>query len=308
MSSRISLVILFTALLSAGAGCTPSWSLPERTTAEERGVNAEAIQLSSGNHVVVRGTVLGFGGTLAEDVGSTTGRRDVTIESFTPGQSADLSWSVRVRRETPASADARAEYQATVSGISDGAPEPPVRTFEDVDVVGSLATTSLQDATALFLPAYWPEGDAGVVPNNGLLWISTDVYDALVDTRESTLSLGLFDDVLKPLQLADNVTNALSRLRGQAEETSRYKDIYKLEAQPEFGSTRVRVNGEPLVVRTIQASNWFGTYVILANRNNPLVLKVTLNPLSFGALSLLAPTHVLDAFLGYEIVDIQTGT
>jgi len=294
----------FLTLVFAGAGCTAP-SLPLQTTPEERAINAEALDVTSGSRLIVRGTVLGFGGSVAEDLGSDVGRRAVTIKSYTPGSSADLLWSLHVRRETAESIEARNQYNATVRGISDEAPTPPQREYENTDVTGSLATASLNNAESIYLPAYWREGDQGVVEGSSLLWLSTKQYNELIESRESSLSIGLFDDVLKPLELADNVTNALDRLRGQAEEASRYKDIYKLEAQPEFGSARITVNGERKQLRTIQANNWFGTFSILANRDNPLVLKVTLNPLSFGTLSLISPTKILDAFLGYEVVEVN---
>lgn len=290
-------------LLTLGVGCTaPSW--PKSSTPEERAINAEALRLTSGSKLIVRGTVLGLGGSVAEDLGSDVGRRTVTIDAYRPSQSVDLSWTLHLRRETEASRSAREIYDAEVKGISDNPPPAPKRAFEEVDLSGAMASTSLQDATTIALPAYWVEGDAGIVEDSSLLWLSLKQYDELIDARTSTLSIGLFDDVTHSLELADDVTNALSRLRGQAEEASRYKDIYKLEAMPEFGSTRLVVNGEKKEVRTIQASNWFGTYTILANRDNPLIVKVTLNPLSFGALSLLSPTKILDAFLGYEIVEV----
>lgn len=253
----------------------------------------------------MRGTVLGFGGGVSEDLGSDVGRRTVTIESYTPGASADLSWTLRVRRETEASAQARETYSEEVQGISDDALEPPQRTYEEVDVTGSLATTALADAGTIYLPAYWSEGNRGVVSDNSLLWLSREKYDELVETRVSSLSVGLFDNVLRPLEIADNISNALNRLKGEAEEVSRYKDLYKLEASPEFGSARVMVNGERQQVRTIQASNWFGAYSILANRDNPLILKVTLNPLSLGAISIVSPLGILESFLGYEVVEIK---
>lgn len=295
--------IVLGAILLVGAGCqAPEW--PRQTSAEERAANAEALDLSSGSELVIRGTVLGFGGGVSEDLGSDVGRRTVTVESYTPSSSADLSWTLRVRRETEASQQAREEYNDAVQGITDDAPEPPQREYEEVDVTGSLATSSLIDAETIYLPAYWGEGDRGIIADNSILWLSAEKYDELVETRESSLSVGLFDDVLRPLELADNVTNALNRLRGQAEEVSRYKDLYKLEAKPEFGSARVTVNGERQQVKTIQASNWFGTYTILANRDNPLVLKIVLNPLSLGAVSIFSPLGILESFLGYEVVEV----
>lgn len=298
------LSLLFLSLVLVGAGCTvPQFA--GQATPEERAENAEALQIKSGSELVVRGTVLGFGGSISEDLGSDIGRRDITIDSYTPGESVDLDWTLRVRRETEASQTAREQYNEDVEGIQDDAPEPPQREYEEVDVTGSLASNALDDAEVVFLPAYWQEGDQGSLDGNSILWLSTKQYEELTEDRESTLSIGLFEDVLKPLELADNVSNALNRLKGEAEEASRYKDIYKLTAQPEFSSTRVTVDGERQQVRTIQATNWFGTYTILANPENPLILKVTLNPLSFGTLSLLSPTKVLDAFLGYEVVEVN---
>ena len=300
--SKLALGLLTLTLI--GAGCQVP-QLPRQTSAEERGANAEALNLSSGSELVIRGTVLGFGGGISEDLGSNVGRRMVTVEAYAPGSSADLSWTLRVRRETETSIQAREQYNEEVQGISDDAPEPPQREYEEVDVMGSLATNSLEVAKTIYLPAYWGEGDRGVIEDNSILWLSREKYDELVETRVSSLSVGLFDNVLRPLELADNISNALNRLKGEAEEVSRYKDLYKLEASPEFGSAGVTVSGERKEVRTIQASNWFGAYSILANRDNPLILKVTLNPLSLGAISIISPLGILESFLGYEVVEIK---
>lgn len=301
---RKSILILLAAIVLTGAGCDMS-RLPGQVSPEERAENASALNLKVGSSLVMRGTVLGFGGAVSEELGADVGRRTITLESYSAGQSADLSWTLRVRRETAASQKAREEYNDAVDGISDEAPAAPQRVYEEVDVAGSLATNSLDGAKTIFLPAYWVEGDSGVIEDNTILWLSTAQYDELISARESSLSIGLFDGALHALELADNVSNALNRLQGEAEQASRYKDIYKLEAQPEFGKARVVVDGKSKWARTIQATNWFGTYTVLANRDNPLILKVTLNPLSFGTLSLVSPTKILDAFLGYEIVEVN---
>jgi hypothetical protein len=298
---RKSIIILSAVFILAGVGC----NLPGQVSPEERAENAEALDLRGGSSFVLRGTLMGFGGAVSEEIGSDVGRRTIVVESYSAGQSADLSYTLRVRRETEASKLARENYNASLDGIADTAPPVPQREYEEVDIAGSLATNSLDNATSIFLPAYWSEGDSGIVDDNSLLWLSTAQYDELVSVRESSLSIGLFDGALRALELADNVSNAINRLQGEAEQASRYKDIYKLEAQPEFGKARMVVGGKAQWVRTIQATNWFGTYTILANRDNPLILKVTLNPLSFGTLSLISPTKILDAFLGYEIVEVN---
>ena len=66
------------------------------------------------------------------------------------------------------------------------------------------------------------------------------------------------------------------------------------------------IDGAAVEVRTIEAHNWFGRYTILDDPENPLVLKVTFNPLSSGALDVFSPTGLLKTVMGYQVVEIST--
>jgi len=294
--------ILF-ALVLVGAGCAaPKFN--QKVSGDELQSNAEELSIDAGSEIVIRGTLLGFGGKISEEFGTDKGRRVVTVKSYTPGGAVELDWKVKTRVETGESIEARETYLEENASIQEDAPDPPAPEYVDIDLAGSIATISLADAQTVYLPAYWPEGDIGAVKDNSLIWLSKKQYEELINERTSTLKLEVFENTLGVLELADKFRDAVDRLKREQERTSRIKDVYKLTAQPEWGTARIDVNGETKQVRTIQASNWFGNYVILANADNPLILKVTLNPFSFGALGLISPANVLDAFLGYEVVEI----
>jgi len=103
--------------------------------------------------------------------------------------------------------------------------------------------------------------------------------------------------------MTDSVQNAINTLQQKATDASKSQDIYKLTAVNDYQTYSLTVDGAEKTVQTIEASNWFGSYVILANENNPLIIKATLNPFALGSLDLSSP---LSSFLGYEVTEIKT--
>ncbi|MFA6131623.1 MAG: hypothetical protein WC702_00950 [Patescibacteria group bacterium] len=293
--------LLFTAglaLLLVGAGCS---SPP--TTALEAQAASEAVALSAGSSLIIKQTVFGLGGVFAETVaGNNLAEYQVSIYSFSPADLVAFTWTSTSEQETEASLTARMTYEATNHPIGDSSTAPtPV--YETVTKTGSFDSTALNNAVNVLLPAYWAEGEQSF-EDNSIIWLSKQQYDGLVNTKTATLSLGLFDEKISSLlEMSDKVQGALNALQQKAETASQSEDIYKLTAKDSWQTYSLTIDGKEQTVQTIEASNWFGSYVILANPENPLILKATLNPFALGSFDLSSP---LSSFLGYEVTEIKT--
>ncbi len=305
---------LFLVLVLIGAGCTsvPVSSLtPEQATAE--------LGIAQGSQIVVRPTVLGIGGKIAKWLGGETGERVVTVDEWTPGVRAAISWSITTQVETAESLATRKAYDETYdkSPVGVEIPKPPKPTYQDEVEEGTIKTDSLESATTLWLPEQWPHGDGGTVQTT-LLWLSRSQYDELVGTRQMTLSLDLFDEFLTQIQETTSrfrdVVNRLSAILpfGKQKEASEdvgaaddEESVLTMKASPSWGMYVLKVNGVRTTVRTIEAKNKFGSLSILANRDNPLVLEVRLTPLAQGRLDVLSGGGLAKGFGGYEVVEVE---
>lgn len=286
---------LFIILL--GAGCTSTITETEAKDA------AEAVDLSQGSKITLRQTVFGLGGVFAETMaGDNLAEYQVSINSFAPADSVSFAWSSEAQQETAASIAAREAYDAATHPVGDTSTAPtPV--YETINKTGNFSSSALDNAINVLLPAYWSEGEQSF-EDNSIVWLSKEQYDNLVNTKIATLSLGLFDEKISSLlEISDKVQGALNALQQKAAAASQSEDIYKLTAADDWKTYSLTVDGAEKTVRTIEASNWFGSYVILANADNPLILKATLNPFALGSFDLSSP---LSSFLGYEVTEITT--
>jgi hypothetical protein len=293
------IIFSFLLLLLVGLGCLSTQSVSDEAVQS----TTAALLLQPNSMITLKQTVFGLGGVFAETVsGDDLAEYQMTIVSFNPGVSAVFSWTNTAKQETAASAAARQAYEATDHPIGDTAKEPdPV--YETIIKAGTYTTSGLAEATSVLLPAYWVEGEQNIT-DNSLVWLSKKQYQDLINTKTTTLSLGLFDEKISSLLgITDTVQNALNLLQQKAAEAAKSQDVYKLTAANDWQTYSLIINGEEKTVRTISASNWFGSYVILANENNPIILKATLNPFAVGSLDLASP---LSSFLGYEITMVVT--
>ena len=194
--------------------------------------------------------------------------------------------------------------------------------FETIEHGGEFRVTGLGDAREIVLPDLFEavESDS----DTSGLWLSREQYDELVSTRTTTFSLGLFDQSLADAQavtskvggymdqlsgLVDTISQTVqegeipdSLLPGEAVDDE--EPVNRIESRSDWGSYDLVVNGERMRVRTIEASNAFGSFTFLANSDNPLVLEVVLTPLSQGASS-LSVSGLAEGFGGYEVFEIQ---
>lgn len=272
---------------------------------------AKAIQFLPGDTFEVRQTVFGFGAFLPDLLGSKDGVRMVTITRFAPANFANFSWSVTTEKETKASLDARAAYERDLEqnprGIGEKVAVPPVPQMERVTASGTVMDVSLKTPHSAYLPAYWSPGLNSLMNEKSGIWLSEDAFMELVRTRHTILNLGVFD--AEANQAAKNVADlktTLDRLRKQANEDSKFQDLTLLEAEPDFIEYPLEVNGRTVMVSAIKAKNWFGEVIILNSAQNPMILKVTMNPLASSASDAIGGNiSLLDKMYGYEISNIQ---
>ena len=272
---------------------------------------AKAIQFLPGDTFEVRQTVFGFGAFLPDLLGTKDGVRIVTITRFAPANFANFSWTVTTEKETKASLDARAAYERDLEqnprGIGEKVAVPPVPQMERVTASGTVMDVSLKTPHSAYLPAYWSPGLNNLMNEKSGIWLSEDAFMELVRTRHTILNLGVFD--AEANQAAKNVVDlktTLDRLRKQANEDSKFQDLTLLEAEPDFIEYPLEVNGRTVMVSAIKAKNWFGEVIILNSPQNPMILKVTMNPLAASASDAIGGNvALLDKLYGYEISNIR---
>ncbi|MEK7459390.1 MAG: hypothetical protein AAB663_03220, partial [Patescibacteria group bacterium] len=103
----------------------------------------------------------------------------------------------------------------------------------------------------------------------------------------------------------DTVNAALARLQCNVatDDAASNMDITKLTADPDWGDYTLTLNGTQSVVKTVTASSLFADYTILANAENPLILKVGVKPLSLG-LGMLSTLSAINSLAGYHVTAI----
>lgn len=304
-------------LVVVGAGCVSS---PVSNLTPEQA--SASLTLAVGSEIQLRPTVFGIGGRIVEWISGEAEDRVITIEEWVPGERVGLSWSVTKLIETVESQAAREAYetQYAQSPVGVEIPEAPEPAYEEQIVSGSIASDSMNDADTLFLPSQWPEGDGGVV-SESLIWLSKATYDELVNTRSTSLSLGLFDESLMRVEEAtsqlksfiDKASDLIAPFIGGGEgETSDEEAVLEdeltmVKAESDWGEYTLYVDGVRTSVRVVNASNAFASYAILANPENPLMLEIQLTPLSRGQLDLLSASGLVEGFGGYEVTQINLG-
>lgn len=266
---------------------------------------AKRISFTPGDTFELRQTMVGFGSALPELLGQRDGVKAVTVKRFAPMNVAELEWSMEAKRETEASRTEREAYERA-RDAGEAATLPAVR-FETKPSSGSLKAIGLRSPHTTSLPASWPEGESSLREEQSGLWLSDDAYQELSRTGLTTLNLGVFDEETNRLaQGLQDVNKALSALRARASEDGKNHDLTLMKADAERVTVPLDINGVEVKVTAIRAKNWFGEITVLDNRQNPLILKLTINPLSAGLAETLGGSlSSLDQLLGYEIKKLR---
>ncbi len=296
--------VVLVGLVFLGVGCSVQ---PIPKSADEIKTATDILLLKPNASVSLKQTVLGLDGSIVSLLGGQIADRHITLLEWKAGDRVALSWTMDTKAETQSSIDARNVYDAKYkdSPIGTDIPPKPDQEFETKIHSGSLSSTSLAAASSIFLPALWLDGDTGEKGDNTLIWISTNQYDELISKRKTVLNLGLFDDsIAGALGLSDSVHNFINSLKQDAATVKDRDELLSVTADQDFGTFSLTVNGKQETVRTIEARNWFGRYTILANRDNPLILEVSLSPASKGSWNIFSKQNFLDAFAGYKVAEI----
>lgn len=266
-----------------------------------------SLRLETGMVLTLAPTVLGL--DLSALRSDEVGLKKLTITSA-ESDILGFRWIETVREETAASRRRREEFERKppVAGVGEPTPQPPEPEFNLRQRQGRITASGVAESRKMTLPALWAEGDHQV-ESNSLIWMSRSAFRELRSTRETEWSLGLLESpLIQPaaavLDLRRGLEALRKRLQGSPDER---RDLGRIRAEEDFSSFRLTVDGRRAEVRTIVARNWFAQYVVLDRDDNPLILEVTLNPISGGALDVFSPLMALKSLLGYRVVAIETG-
>lgn len=271
------LAIFAAALIVAGAGCDLSARVGVRNpfvnlpAPEDRSAEVTAgLKRAAGLELAIRPSYLGVTGAVEELIGSG--------EPFAARVSA-------------------AERDALALGWSRG------------ETKGTIASSGFDASRSLYLPAFWKEGERRA-DGNGVLWLSPAAWQELSEKGATDIRIGLgdgaFDAASKALQAFNAIAGRLSASASAAAPVP--GSPFAAALKGESSVFPLRVDGKLERVRVVTARSWFAEFTILKNPENPLVLKVSVNPLAMEALRAFAPEGVDVQAVGYEITSVTSST
>ncbi len=226
-------------------------------------------------------------------------RREVEILAA-EGRNLRLKWTGRVRVETPESSKRREEWVRAVSNApAKATPIPPVP--PDYEVHEISGTLFFPDATAAtyLLPGLWPEGSA-VLAGAAALAIPKTALAELKKGGEARVPF-----LLSGKSLREPASLLLKRAADLAAEAhGEGRDFWR----PTGPSRRyaLLLDGRPVELPSVTAANWFGSFDVLDDEENPLVLSVLPSPAPSRVLDLFAPARVLKTLLGFRLVAVTS--
>ncbi|GEM_PF-2557785 len=164
---------------------------------------------------------------------------------------------------------------------------------------GDVAARGLTGGAGIAPPLFWPDGDFETA--GGLLWLPRPLFDALSADGTAPLIVELLSDDTAARTFAAR----LDGLQGDAEDGGRGLELQLLAADERYSCW---VNGERLLLPALRArdSLSLAEYWILADRDNPLVLKMSFIPplADEGEEPALQP-GLIESGAGYAIVEIN---
>lgn len=277
----------------AAAACGRKQEAAVSPTPLPAAASSEVLRLRAG---LVLSLVPNLPGVPADDVPEAS-RLDVEILSA-DGRQLRLRWTGTVRVETPDSSRRREDWVRATSNAPAGAtPLPTVRPdYEKQEISGTLFFPDEAAASAFLLPGLWPEGSVTFPGASGLA-MPRRAFHGLRQRGEAKVPLFLTGKGLR---------EPASLLLKRASESAHVvhvegTEIWRL-TQP-LRRFPLRVDGRAVEVGSIVAQNWFGTFEILDDAENPIVLSVLPSPAPSPALDLFAPAKVLKTLLGYRVAE-----
>jgi len=227
-------------------------------------------------------------------------RREVEVLGV-DARALRVLWTGSIRVEKAASARRREDWvRARSNAPASATPLPAVPPdYEERTIGGELYFPDFASATSFLLPGLWPEGNASFAGSTAL-WVSRSAFRDLTQRGEAKVPLTLGARFLR--EPASHLLRRASDLTaggGGAEAA----DLWKAGVPSRFS---LRLDGQVVEVATIPAASWFGTFEILADEENPLVLAVFPSPATSPVLDLFAPVKVLKTLLGYRVAEVTT--
>jgi hypothetical protein len=126
------------------------------------------------------------------------------------------------------------------------------------------------------------------------IWLSDDAFQELSRTKQTILNYGIFDEDAQVIVKSDPAFKAAyDVLRSRAGIDGKTHDLTLMKADAEPLMWKILVNGKEREVSAWRARNWFGEIVVLNDRQNPLILKMTLNQ-----------DEYMDKVFAYEVSNI----
>lgn len=291
---RSPLPLLALAVAACGGRERPAVPSP---TPHQAAASPELLRLRAG---LVLSLVPNLPGVPADDLPEAS-RLDVEILAV-DGRQLRLRWTGTVRVETPESSRRREEWVRAISNAPAGAPPIPTvpPAYERREISGTLFFPDGAAAPAFLLPGLWPEGSATFAGASGLVMPKGE-FGRMTERGEAKVPLFLTGKGLR---------EPASILLGRAAEAARAAHAEGTEVWRRTSRARrfpLRVDGRRVEVESIAAQNWFGTFEILDDAENPLVLSVLPAPASSPSLDLFAPAKVLKTLLGYQVAEAAAG-
>lgn len=296
-------------MIVMGAGCLPA--APMAGDVPVAPVSAETVTqqlvFRAGDTFEVKQTFFGLGDLPSMLWKAKELARTVKIEAFEPKQTARLSWLAQTEQETQESAQARAAYEARIAQRKKGDeyPPPPAVRNETVTARGNVESIDLLDSQTLSLPTYWTPGIIDVAGGRSGIWLSQNSYRELERTSSTLVYFDVSSDAAAQLlKSSKEWVEAISRLRTQSARVADAQDPARLRLEGGLIDWPLVINGQRKTVNVWKAKNSFGELIILANQDNPLILKTTVNPVFPGLGRAAQGSTDLNALFGYEITDL----
>ncbi len=298
-----SVSVLASCLLFFGLGCNP---LITKTSSDPASSDmlAEQILFAHGDTLEIGQTFFGLGGLPSALWKGQLGERSVTIEAFQPSVQASVSWNAQTEQETEPSAKARIEYERLITNRTRGDvyPPPPLVQMETVTAHGSVSDIDLVGTQTLALPAYWTAGSRSLGGARSGIWLSERAYREIVNGSSTHVYFDLTTQAAADLlNSSKEWADAVRRLRSEEAKAAETHDPSELVREAATIDWPIIINGHSQTIKAWKAKNAFGELVILANPQNPLVLKASVNPVFPGITSAVQGSIDWNKLFGYEV-------
>lgn len=168
---------------------------------------------------------------------------------------------------------------------------------------GTISSINLSRSHTLYPPALWRlKTSTDLQKEKTALWLSDDAYMELSRTKRTVLNFGVLDETMSSfVKSRKDLKPTFDLLRSKAAEDGKRVDLTLVQADDVLIDWPLKVNGKEITVKAIRARNWFGEVVVLDNRQNPMVLQLTLRPLFAGADEAIKENDSLKLLFNYRV-------